>query len=331
MKIENNLELVHKNFYELGLLLSSDRKVITEIAEVLNVSHDKIQRDFNKSSQSIEKEKEELILQAQKTFKRKQVTIIVDDTAISKPYAHDIEGLDVVFDSNKKQCTVGMVAITVILTDGTTHLPVYANLHYSKKISKKNYVPKSLCILGLCKELMGKFNIKRVIADAHYTNAEVFKELKKLGINFLNKIPRNRIIEYRGKKEQVNQLCKLKKNQRTRRIRALFKGVICYIYAVKYDSDTINYYVSSEKIDRKKIAEIYKGRWVIEKFHRTAKQKLGLQQCQARSANKQLLHVLNVMKAYQNAELIRRKEGLKTVDSAIKYCRKLKSKILQLD
>lgn len=331
INIENNSKLVHKNFYSLGLLFSEERKVITNLSQTLNISHDKLYREMDKGSQSVKRSYKELVGQAKKVFSKKRVTLIIDDTVICKPYASQMDGVATIFDSNKKQSVNGFAAITAILTDGKINLPISTDLHFTKKVLQKDFVSKGLRALDLVKELVLQFNIQDVIADAHYVKKEFLSELKALGINYLFKIPRNRKIQFRKKHEQIKYLCKLEKNRRTRRIRATFQDISCYIYAVKYNSDKINYYISSQRIDRKRVAEKYKKRWVIEKFHRTAKQKLGLQECQARSSEKQLFHILNVMKAYQNAELVRHKKRFKTVDSVINHYRKVKSITLKFD
>ena len=52
-----------------------------------------------------------------------------------------------------------------------------------------------------------------------------------------------------------------------------------------------------------KVVKLYRIRWKIEMFHRTAKQYLGLSDCQMRNIESQLQHVLNVMLAYAKASV----------------------------
>ena len=64
-------------------------------------------------------------------------------------------------------------------------------------------------------------------------------------------------------------------------------------------------------------------RWNIEKFFRTAKQKLGLNDCQSRKKELQEKHLLNAFFAYALLQYNRKKKKLKNVESAIKSIKHL--------
>lgn len=98
----------------------------------------------------------------------------------------------------------------------------------------------------------------------------------------------------------------------------VFADIPCYFYAVKIKSGAIVYFISLYQIDQNKLLDLYKIRWNIELYHRTAKQSLGWKDCQMRSSNKQLLHSLYVMYAYAIAESTRIKLQLATTEDAIR-------------
>lgn len=64
--------------------------------------------------------------------------------------------------------------------------------------------------------------------------------------------------------------------------------------------------------------KLYGYRWNIEKFFRTAKQKLGLNDCQSRKFERQKGHIVNVFIAYIVAQYERVKQKLRNVKMAIK-------------
>jgi hypothetical protein len=66
------------------------------------------------------------------------------------------------------------------------------------------------------------------------------------------------------------------------------------------------------------LQQAYGYRWKIKKFFRSAKQKLGLNDCMARNREAQENHIMNVFLAYAFAQAERIKLRLKNVEMAIK-------------
>ncbi len=61
----------------------------------------------------------------------------------------------------------------------------------------------------------------------------------------------------------------------------------------------------------------YNQRWCVEKFIRTAKQHLGLGDCQSTSVKKQQAHIYLVMYAYAILEINRNYKRKKSVESVL--------------
>ena len=118
---------------------------------------------------------------------------------------------------------------------------------------------------------------------------------------------------------------RLKKNNRIRVVRGIFKDVECYFYVVKIKNGTTVYFVSNEQIDLCKVIEIYRIRWNIELFHRTGKQYLGLGDCQMKAIEKQRQHVIFVMLAYAIAGVQRKLLNLNCVEDVINNIRDAKT------
>jgi len=70
-------------------------------------------------------------------------------------------------------------------------------------------------------------------------------------------------------------------------------------------------------------------RWNIEKFFRTAKQKLGLNDCMVRNKEGQKKHVYNVFFAYSLLQIEKVKQKAKNVETVIKSIKSYKFDDLQ--
>jgi len=326
--IEKNNKVSKFLSYAQAYITTQGKKTITSIAQTVSQSRISVQRFFDKRSQKLEEIEAELIKQARKCFGLRPVTAVIDETKFQKIYAKQIEGLEYGFDSSNKRTCLLLNYIFVMLTDGAQNIPIKAKNVISKALAKDAYISKDQLVIMLLESLKKEFNITKFIGDAHYGSATVMQWCRENGIEALTKIPRNRKILVNKESGQIKNLVKLRRNEHSRRVGAILQGVKCYIYAVKLAPDKINYYISNYKIDRKKVFEIYKQRWIIEKFFRTAKQRLGLKDCQLLSAEKQMLHIYLVMQAYYDLEMLRVKENLSSVDVAVKHFLTLKSKCL---
>ncbi len=80
------------------------------------------------------------------------------------------------------------------------------------------------------------------------------------------------------------------------------KGFFLFLTALKRKLSngdfSVVYQVSNFKASSRQHVEYYGYRWNIKKFFRTAKQKLGLNDCQSRKFERQKGHILKVFIAY---------------------------------
>jgi hypothetical protein len=122
----------------------------------------------------------------------------------------------------------------------------------------------------------------------------------------------------------VKKVLRLRKNNHTRVAKGTINGIQCYFYVIKIKDESTIYLISNDYIDPYKVIELYRIRWNIEVFHRTAKQYLGLSDCQMKAIEKQRQHVLHVMHAYARANVQANLMGLDCVEDAIKHHRIVK-------
>ncbi len=97
-------------------------------------------------------------------------------------------------------------------------------------------------------------------------------------------------------------LIKTSGKRKRRAIRGFYKGISVYFVVFKHKEKSgkikFVYLVTSEKEPPKQTIQTYKKRWNIEKFFHTAKQHLGLRDCQALCAAKKEAHIFAVFVIY---------------------------------
>ncbi|MBA2307495.1 transposase [Candidatus Dependentiae bacterium] len=95
---------------------------------------------------------------------------------------------------------------------------------------------------------------------------------------------------------------KLRRNEHSRTIKAEWHGLMLY-YTVEKRKDkkgetSIVFLVSNFSASFKEYVRIYKLIWSIETFHRTAKQSLGLKNCQSTKLDMQKVRICNLFSIY---------------------------------
>ena len=160
--------------------------------------------------------------------------------------------------------------------------------------------------------------------DGAFASEAMLQFCKRNLINFCMTIAKNRVIAAKdGTKAQLQHhpKLKLKRNERYKTIKGVYKDIKCYFTAHKRYSNSgksynIVYIVSSLNIPAKEQAKAYNIRWNIEKIFRTTKQSLGLNDCQCIEIEKQRTHIFSVFFAYAKLEeqkLFKRKKSVEQV------------------
>lgn len=314
--------------YVEALLKCSGRKVCTNLAKTMNVPHDSMYRSFGNPIERANETLDKLKLLSLSSLNQDELYLIFDDTQITKLYAHEIEGLDVGFDGSLGMATMGIKMVTALLTDRSQNIPIDAVPYVSKELAQSGYKTKSEIAIGITKLLIRDFKFNRILGDAHYATKQTLHFLNDEQLNYLMKIPCNRVVTIGKSTGQLKHIFRLKKNARVQAIMGHFDGIECYFYAIKVKYGSTVYLVSNDQIDPYKVVDIYRIRWNIEIFHRVAKQYLGLGDCQMRAIEKQRLHAICVMLAYANANIKKSLMGLPCIEHAINHLRIVKQPML---
>lgn len=305
--------------YPLSLLLSISKKTCESLAEQIGTSGDTVIRILNDTNQS----KTQLISLIKKMTKKK-LYLIIDDTIIEKIYSKWIEGTSDNYSTTTGKRERSLCAVVAMLTDGDIAIPIDQDLWISKEFIDGVKITKSMIAKDLIEKIINLTPIYGVLIDGLYTTASLMTWLIEKNIRFDGRFHSNRKVKSRAQNEQVKKLKKLKVSGRSpmRSVQVLWKNLKLYVISLfrrnSAGRDIITYYVSNYKAPKKQHIFAYKMRWNIEKFFRTAKQKLGLKDCMVRNKEGQKKHIINVFSAYATLQIERVKKGFKNVENVIK-------------
>lgn len=300
-ELNNQINQAKLPNYINGLLSTAERKTCTGMSKALNKSHDKLHRELNC------RPNDELnaISYAKHILADEEAILVIDDGRIARPYAELIEGASLGHDGSSQRVVMGLQMITAMLVTSIYKLPVEVQEYINKWLIGSSYLTKSDIAEMMTRKLMNTFNISRVIADAHYATHKFISFLTSINLPYLIKFPCSRKVTLFDKNVKLNGALRLRRNERVR-----CKNLI-----------------SSDYIDPHMVVELYKIRWNIEMFHRTAKQLLGYADCQSRSLAKQLQHCRFVMLTYAIADVFRYQMKLSTTEDAVRALRNAKHPI----
>lgn len=323
--ISSNAIIDLKNIqYFHGLLFTLGKKNCSNLAKEMNVSHDKMNRLLKHSAHQI-KSTNWFASEVLKLVPKETSYILFDDTFLSKIYSKQTEGVDLSFDGSTGKPSMGLTMITVIYIRDMIKNAIDAAPYVTKTMAEASYKSKTEISIEILKRLVNEISIGMFLADAHYATIPMLRFLNEIKLPFLMKFPKTRVVTIHGEKGQLTKIFRLRKNAHFQCVKGTYDATDCYFYAFKTSCGNTKYLISNQKMEPKVAVETYRIRWNIELFHRTAKQYLGLKDCQMTDIESQLQHVREVMKAYTIAEHYRKKNNLKTTEDAIKELRELKA------
>ncbi len=306
--------------YPIALLLSiSNRKTFEALAREVGKSGDTIARIVEHNAAT----SQDLIRVIKKTLKRKRLYLIIDDTIILKIYSKIISGTCDNYDSSDRKTYRSLCSVVAVITDGDIAIPIDQALWISAEFANDNHFKKWEIAQNLIIKVQKELTIYMVLADGLYAVFSFLKWLVFQNIKFEMRFHSNRVIDDNGVKIQIKKSSKFimsgKRPKRT--IQARWYDVSFYFTALrrvtKYGTAIITYQISNYKASAREHVQAYSYRWNIEKFFRTAKQKLGLNDCQSQKQKLQEKHIFNVFFSYALLQYECKKYNLQNTESAI--------------
>lgn len=268
----------------------------------------------------------------QSMFGKKKLNLVIDDSTISKRYSKEIEGVSSMVDQSTKTFTCGYKLVTAGLTDGEYFLPIALEQWIAEFIMENDYLNvRQLAEKLILRILKLNLSIEYFVLDGLYFSIEFMNFLDDLSLKFVIKAKTTTAVLYKGKQVQL-QHCKdlrLNSNQSYKKIKAEWHGKIYWFIAIRRTGKRgpkVIYLIANFYAKSKVYARIYDSRWKIEKFHRTAKQSLGLQDSFSLEAKIYLNHIKCVFFAYCLLQLFMKKFRLDSIEKAIRKAQAFKLK-----
>lgn len=320
--------------YPISLLLSTRKRTAEALSKICYSSGDTMLRILDKESIT----SKELTDLAIEFFGTKYVDVILDDTLLEKMYSKIIEGSGDNYDSSKGHVYRSLCSVVAMLSNGWYGIPVHHEFWIKKEISSDFYKTKVEVGKTIIEFLLKHICIKTVIVDGLYATKAMLTWLTEQGLKYEMRFHSNRIIKLNEKdvavKVRDHEALQLTDKKLHKTVKAFWNSLQVYITAVKRVSKkgniSIVYQVSNAKVSSRDHVRIYGYRWNIEMFFRTAKQYLGLTECQSRKLERQRSHVNNVFFAYFILQFERKQKKFKNPEKALHVLKRKKYKDLIL-
>lgn len=315
--------------YVLSLIISSGRKNCAAMADSINISPKRLYSFLDEAENNIKEIEKKLLLLADETKKENVPRVlVVDPTAIIKPYAKNIEKLSHDRSGCSGRVEKGLVPVYVIVTDKHVTIPLNSDFWVQEKIvGKKKYKSKATIAQELINySINNKVRFDFIALDGAFAIPVMFDFFQNNKfLKFIMRIARNRKIKTKdgiAVQLKYHPALRLYRNEREKTVVAELYGNIYYFTAQKREKRgggwEIVFLVSNMDLPAKEQVAAYNLRWPMEKKIRTTKQKFGAMQCQAIEASKQQAHIMAGFLAYATLNIIANDKQIKSVDVLVK-------------
>jgi hypothetical protein len=235
----------------------------------------------------------------------KRGVLILDDTALDKPYAHKMKAVTWHCSGKHHRVVKGINLITTLWTDGKSHLPCDFRV----------YAPH---LDGLTKNEHGQtmwaetksrgFDPECVIFDSWYASLKNLKFLDQLGWCWLTRLKANRLVNPDGCGNHPISTVFIPEEGRVVHLKGY--GWLKVFQKVAQDGDVEYWVTNNVDMGQEEWEHYAKAAWRIEEYHRGLKQCCGVERAQVRSAQAQIRHISLALQAFIRLEWHRLYTGL---------------------
>jgi hypothetical protein len=300
-----------------GFLLSEPKQVsCRRLGEVMNISHDSVNRFLNRESY----DGKDLFNEVKSLVNLNGGTLSVDDSVLDKPYASYIAFIGYFWSGKHHASVQGINLVTLYYTDTEgNHYPVnFRVVDKSENKTKNDY------FLDMLAELLA-WGLKPVMVtgDSWYACAKNLKAIKNYGLGLLFAIKSNRTVSIeKGNWQQVQtleipekgEIVWLKEYGNVKLFRTQLKDQLRH-YVV--------YLPNEEKLaefDRPAFDLEHDKHWQIEQYHRAIKQVCNIENFQVRGKQATKNHLFAAIYSYVQLQRL-------TTIQAIKDCYHLRREL----
>lgn len=296
--------------YPLLLIMSNVKRSFEGLGKLISKSGDTVKRLLPSKKLCIGLTQR----LAQYIFKEdKELIVAIDDSLLKKIFSQLMQGSGRFFDTKIGRCITAYRLIVGAVTNGKYTIPIDFGFLYAKELltaddevpSKSDFVKQFILS---AQELFPGKKIK-FVADGLFTSVEILGWCKANNIEADLRMHSNRVVEFKGSKQKISTIKELipKGRQMARTIQVTWHNLELDLTADrridKHGKESIVYIISTYKARPIQHVSSYNKRWPIEKFFRTSKQSLGIEQCFSTKLNVQEQHVATVLLAYSLSQL----------------------------
>lgn len=318
--------------YMLGLMLTHGEKNCASICREHKISYRLINSSLTDDKEYIEYCKKRQIQSINLVASQsKKKLLIIDFTLASKRFLTSDFLVTYDYDGCTKRPEKGYSMGIAAWSNGKVTIPIEVDYWLRKKDAGDKYRKKTLIAQNLISKLKQTIPFSMVLLDGGFASIELLQFFKENKISYCIRMPRNRIISSKNFFGRIDNCPSLKhvRNEKFKKIRALYKGIFLFVVAQKRQGkkgQTETVFIVTDKCNyAKDCVKMYDKRWKIEKFNRTAKQKLGFAKCQSPNYKKQRVHIWIVFRAYTILELTRYAKKKKSIEDVLKILQWQKS------
>jgi hypothetical protein len=278
-----------------GFLLSEPKYVsCRRLGEVMNISHDSVNRFLNRESY----DGEDLFNEVKPLINLCGGTLSVDDSVLDKPYAKYIAFIGYFWSGKHHASVQGINLVTMYYTDTEgNHYPVnFRVVDKSENKTKNDY------FLEMLYELMG-WGLKpaMVTGDSWYGCTKNLKAIKNYGLEFMFAIKSNRTVSINKEIWQQVKALEIPENGLIVWLKAYGKVKIFRTQLKDQLRHYVIYLPDEEKLAEFNRAEFdieHAKHWQIEQYHRAIKQVCNIENFQVRGKQATKNHLFAAIFGY---------------------------------
>ena len=260
---------------------------------------------------------ESLWIEAKPYVKKDKGILVIDDSTLDKPYAQKMDLVTRHWSGKHKQVVSGINLITLMWTDGDTHIPCDYRL-YNKQQDNLTKNDHFQALISTAHQR--GFHPECVVFDSWYSSLKNLKTVRSYQWHWLTQLKSNRHVNLDKRGNQP--VCELSISDKGTIVHLKGYGLIKVFKIVSPHGD-IEYWATSNlsmnELFRLKYAE---WSWSIEEYHRGIKQFVGVERCMARKAVAQRNHIGLALRAFLRLERHRFLTGITWFEAKTSIIRK---------
>lgn len=279
----------------MGFLLSESKSATCcRLAEIMNISHDSVNRFLLRESY----EPKDLFNEAKSNLNLIGGTLSVDDSVLDKPYSQKMALVSHFWSGKHHRVVKGINLITLYYTDTAgNHFPVNYRVYDKEDGKTKNDYFRDMLAEVLAWGLKPAF----VTGDSWYSSVENLKIVKNHDLGLLFALESNRLVSIENK--QWVQAQKLDIPDEGLEVWLRDFGQV-KLFRTRLKDEPRHYVIHLADVtqlsnfSRKSFCDVHDQHWKIEQYHRVIKQVCNIERFQVRGKLPILNHVFAALCGY---------------------------------